>query len=128
MGLSILKENMEIVLVISAAVAILGIILELSTRIRSRNLIDDTDKRPPFFHRNLRLVGRFKYKNGLIRYHCFCLGPFIFAPMGCYMCSNDNRKDVRSSQRWEITEVIALYLRWGWVSFSVSLLCLLFNS
>ena len=119
---------MEIVLAISAVLVLLGIILELTTRIRNRNLIDDTEKMPPFFHRNLRLVGYFKYQNGLIRYHSFCLGPFIFAPIGCYLCSIDNREEVRSSQRWNFIEIFALYLRWGWVSFTVSLLCLLLNS
>ena len=82
----------------------------------------DSGKRPITTHRNLRLLGRFDYKTGKIFYQCFCLGPLPLAPIGCYQSDTSHVRDIKSSQKGNACEVLALYLRWGWVVAFIALL------
>lgn len=70
-------------------------------------------------------MGGFKYKVGTFYYQCLCLGPFIFAPLGCYVSNSRNIKDIISAQKGNIWEICALYFRWGWIVALVAVLSIL---
>lgn len=82
----------------------------------------DLGNRPEVWYKNLRLMGGFKYKAGTVYYQCLCLGPFIFAPLGCYVSNSRNIKDIISDQKGNVWEICALYFRWGWLVALVTVL------
>jgi len=104
-----------VVIIISITLAALGVMIELSSNRRVRKNDLDGGKRPFFMHRNLRLMGNFRYRNGKVYYHCLSLGPFPFAPIGCYVSESRNSSDIQSSQKGQFLEIFALYSRWGWI-------------
>ena len=112
----------ELVLIVSSILAIFGLLYESMSKMRVRSMGPDSGKRPVTTHRNLRLLGRFGYKSGRIYYQCFCLGPLPFAPIGCYQSETSQVRDITSSQKGNACEVLALYLRWGWVVAIIALL------
>lgn len=113
-----------IVIAISITLAALGLIIELSSNRRVRKYGPDCGKRPSFVHRNLKLIGNFNYKGGKIYYHCLCMGPFPFVPMGCYVSTSRKGADIKSSQKSKVLEIFALYSRWGWLVAFVSIIFL----
>jgi len=115
-----------ITLIISTTLAIIGLALELSSRTRKRQLVQADGKTPSFTHRNLRLMGVFRYKNGTIHYHSYCFGPLPIIPIGCYSCGGNRISDVTGTQKANLLEILSLYLRWGWVVALVSLTIILF--
>ena len=114
-----------IILLVSIALAISGLMIELLSKSRARRIIPDSGRRPYTSHRNLRVLGHFKYKPGSISYQCFCLGPLPIAPIGCYLCDSGANHAIVSAQKSVILEVCSLYLRWGWVVAFVALLVIL---
>lgn len=103
------------ILIVSLCLSLLGLIYELSSRVRARHIRPDSGKRPEFSHRNLRLLGPFNYRTGRIYYQCFCFGHLPLAPIGCYLSGSPSAKDIISGQKVVFWEILALYLRWGWV-------------
>lgn len=67
-------------------------------------------------------MGGFKYKAGTVYYHCLCLGPFVFVPLGCYESSSKRTRDISSALKGDVWEICALYSRWGWLVALVVLL------
>lgn len=118
-------STIQIVLIVSIAVAALGLIIELSSGRRNRFLQNDSGNRPSVIHRNFHLTGKFNYKFGLIRYQCFCLGPFIFVPVCCFSCDKHHPKSIMSAQKMKFLEIFALYSRWGWIIAIIALLCMI---
>ncbi len=112
----------QIILIASLVVAALGLIIELTSNRRERTFVRDLGKRPQACYKNLRLMGRFKYKGGTIYYYCLCIGPLIIAPLGCYVSSSKKAGDVSSAQKNNVWEICALYSRWGWLVALVVLL------
>ena len=115
-------QTVHLILIISLALAVIGLIIELSSALRERKTITDQGGRPVMMHRNLRLMGKFIFRNGQIFYHCFCLGPFPIFPIGCYNSKSNKAADIVSKQRGNFIEVLALYFRWGWLVAVISLL------
>ena len=112
----------QIIFTIAITLAALGLIYELTSNRRKRTIVKSDGHKPEFTHRNLRLIGRFTHKNGQIYYHAFCLGPFIFAPLGCYLVEGRREKTISGRQKSNPIEIMALYCRWGWL---VALICIL---
>jgi len=112
----------QIIFFITLTLATLGLAYELTSKWRERTIVKSDGRKPEFIHRNLKLIGRFTYKNGQIYYHAFCLGPFILAPLGCFHGEGRRSKDVLGKQKSNPVEILALYCRWGWL---VSLACFL---
>ena len=112
----------QIIFIIALTLAALGFIYELTSNRRERTIVKSDGCKPEFTHRNLRLVGRFTYNNGRIYYHAFCLGPFIFAPIGCYLGEGRSPKDISGKQKSNLVEIIALYCRWGWLVAAMTLI------
>ena len=105
----------QIILIVSLVVASLGLIIELTSNRRKRAWVKDLGNRPETWYKNLRLMGGFKYKAGTIYYQCLCLGPFVFAPLECYVSNSRDIKDIISVQNGNVWEICALYFRWGWL-------------
>lgn len=118
-------STIYIAIVISITLAALGLIIELSSNRRVREYGPDCGKRPSFVHRNFKLMGDFNYRSGRVYYHCLCIGPFPFAPMGCYVSTSRKGADIQSSQKSKALEVFALYSRWGWLVTFVSIIRLI---
>lgn len=111
----------QIIFTASITLAALGLIFELTSNRRKRAIKAADGAKPEFIHRNLRLVGQFKYKAGNIYYHAFCLGPFIFMPIGCYLGEGKRLCEIKGRQKSDAFEIIALYCRWGWLVAAITL-------
>lgn len=112
----------QIILTVSLVVAALGVIIEQTSNRRRRAFVNDYGNRPRACYKNLRLMGGFKYKAGTVYYYCLCLGPFVFAPLGCYESPSKRTCDISSAQKGDAWEICALYFRWGWIVALVVLL------
>lgn len=123
--IGIFMNATTITLIVSLAIATLGTIIELSSRARTRSIDCQGNKKPSFIHKNLRLMGPFRYMNGKVYYHSFCFGPLPLFPIGCYLSEGVKPADVKSSVKTSILEIFALYARWGWVIAAVTIAVIL---
>ena len=112
---NISMNTVQIIITASITIAILGFIIEMSSGRKKRTIQNDSGGKPTIIHRNCHLVGKFSYKAGLIRYQCFCIGPLVLMPLGCYLCDKKKEKKILSSQKMYFSELFALYSRWGWI-------------
>ena len=114
-----------ITLIVSLAIATLGAIIELSSRARTRRVEYLGNKKPSFIHKNLRLMGPFRYMNEEVYYHSFCFGPLPLLPIACYLSKGVKREDVKSYVKASMLEIFALYARWGWGIAAVTIAVIL---
>lgn len=124
-GIVFIMSATLIIIIVSVTVAFIGLIFEITSRSRNRHMLPNNGKKPAFVHRNLRLMGGFRYVNGIVFYHSYCLGPFPLVPIGCYVGGSAKSSDVTGSLKANAVEIIALYFRWGWLIAAIALLTLL---
>ena len=110
------------IIIVSALAAAIGLGLELSSSSRVRKNSKGKGGMPSFVHKNLHLIGGFRYKNAKVYYHSLCFGPFLIAPLGCYLSDSSSVSGIRQSVSCNAVELLALYLRWAWVVLLVSVL------
>lgn len=115
-----------ITLILSLAVAALGAVIKSTSILRLRSAkIQEENRKPSYIHRNLRLMGPFKYKNATVYYHSFCFGPLLILPIGCYLSDGTKLDNVKTSVKARLIEIFALYARWGWIIAAISLAIIL---